>query len=296
MLGAGGASGASGDEDEETDKKEEEDDKRYFQTIAVLGIAMIAMGEELGSDMALRMFDHLIQYGNIRVKRAVPLALGLLCVSNPRMEVSDVLSKLSHDHDSIVSQSAILSLGLISAGTNNARVADMLRGLTSYYSKDANHLYLVRIAQGLTHMGKGLLTIQPYHSDRLLLSKVALAGVLCVVFAAIDLKNSLLSSRHWLLYSLITAIKPRMLVTLDEKMKSLKTSVRVGQALDVVAQAGRPKSITGFQTHDTPVLLGYKDRAELATDEFISCASVLEGFAILRKNPEAEKGQQKKND
>ncbi|ETO05494.1 hypothetical protein RFI_31903 [Reticulomyxa filosa] len=284
MLGASGAQGAGAEEEGEDEKKEEEDDKRYFQTIAVLGIAMIAMGEELGSDMALRMFDHLIQYGNIRVKRAVPLALGLLCVSNPRMEVSDVLSKLSHDHNSVVSQSAILSLGLISAGTNNARVADMLRGLTSYYSKDANHLYL------------DYWTIQPYHSDRLLLSKVALAGVLCVVFAAIDLKNSLLSSRHWLLYSLITSIKPRMLATLDEKLKSLKTNVRVGQALDVVAQAGRPKSITGFQTHDTPVLLGYKDRAELASDEYISFASVLEGFAILRKNPDAEKGQQKKTD
>ena len=28
---------------------------------------------------------------------------------------------------------------------------------------------------------------------------------------------------------------------------------RVGQAVDVVAQAGRPKTITGFQTHNTPV-------------------------------------------
>jgi hypothetical protein len=29
----------------------------------------------------------------------------------------------------------------------------------------------VRIAQGLVHMGKGLLTLNPYHSDRFLLSK-----------------------------------------------------------------------------------------------------------------------------
>lgn len=28
----------------------------------------------------------------------------------------------------------------------------------------------VRIAQGLAHMGKGLLTLNPYHSDRILLS------------------------------------------------------------------------------------------------------------------------------
>ena len=41
------------------------------------------------------------------------------------------------------------------------------------------------------------------------------------------------------------------------------------QAVDVVGQAGKPKSITGFQTHKTPVLLAYGERAELATEECI---------------------------
>ncbi len=41
------------------------------------------------------------------------------------------------------------------------------------------------------------------------------------------------------------------------------------QAVDVVGQAGKPKAITGFQTHTTPVLLAYGERAELATDECI---------------------------
>ena len=43
--------------------------------------------------------------------------------------------------------------------------------------------------------------------------------------------------------------------------------VRVGQAVDTVGMAGKPKRITGFQTHTTPVLLAAGDRAELATDE-----------------------------
>jgi hypothetical protein len=34
-------------------------------------------------------------------------------------------------------------------------------------------------------------------------------------------------------------------------------TVRVGQAVDVVGQAGRPKAITGFATHTTPVLVAY---------------------------------------
>ena len=42
----------------------------------------------------------------------------------------------------------------------------MLRQLAQYHAKDSNALFMVRLAQGLTHMGKGTLTLQPYHSDR----------------------------------------------------------------------------------------------------------------------------------
>jgi 26S proteasome regulatory subunit N1 len=89
-----------------------------------------------------------------------------------------------------------------------------------------------------------------------------------------------------MLYYLVTAMYPRFLMTLDDSQKLLQTSVRVGQAVDVVGQAGRPKTITGFQTHTTPVLLGYTERAELATEEFIPLSSVLEGVVILKKNPD----------
>lgn len=76
-----------------------------------------------------------------------------------------------------------------------------------------------------------------------------------------------------------------------------------------MGQAGKPKSITGFQTHTTPVLLAFGERAELATTECIlshfqyaivvySCfldtstdiplSPFVEGFIVLRKNPDYE--------
>lgn len=42
-----------------------------------------------------------------------------------------------------MSQAAVISLGLIGAGTNNARIAGMLRNLSSYYYKDASLLFCV---------------------------------------------------------------------------------------------------------------------------------------------------------
>ena len=159
------------------------------QGVAVLGIAQVAMGEELGKQMALRTFDHLLQYGEPPVRRAVPLALGLLYVGHPMVTVMDTLSKLSHDQDSDVAMAAIFSLGLIGAGTNNSRAAKLLRNLATYYAKEAAHLSIVRIAQGLLHMGKGTLSLVPYHSHGIM-HRVAMAGLLTVMYTALDLKNS----------------------------------------------------------------------------------------------------------
>ena len=49
------------------------------------------MGEDIGADMCLRTFDHLLQYGEPVVRRAVPLSLGLHSISNPRLEIMDTL-------------------------------------------------------------------------------------------------------------------------------------------------------------------------------------------------------------
>lgn len=92
-----------------------------------------------------------------------------------------------------------------------------------------------------------------------------------------------------MLYFLVTAMYPRFLITLDEELKNIPVTVRVGQAVDVVGQAGKPRTISGFQTHQTPVRVATTERAELGTEEYLPFASVLEGFVILQKNPGYEK-------
>uniref|UniRef100_A0A8C8CD71 26S proteasome non-ATPase regulatory subunit 2 n=1 Tax=Oncorhynchus tshawytscha TaxID=74940 RepID=A0A8C8CD71_ONCTS len=268
------------------DKKESAADMGSHQGVAVLGIALIAMGEEIGSEMALRAFGHLVRHvGEPTLRRAVPLALALISVSNPRLNILDTLSKFSHDADPEVSHNSIFAMGMVGSGTNNARLAAMLRQLAQYHAKDPNNLFMVRLAQGLTHLGKGTLTLCPYHSDRQLMSQVAVAGLLTVLVSFLDVKNIILGKSHYVLYGLVAAMQPRMLVTFDEELRPLPVSVRVGQAVDVVGQAGKPKAITGFQTHTTPVLLAHGERAELATEEYLPVTPILEGFVILRKNP-----------
>jgi len=247
------------------------------------------MGEDIGTEMAFRTFGHLLRYCEPAIRRAVPLALGLLSVSNPRLTVLDTLSKFSHDTDQEVALNSIFAMGIVGAGTNNARVAAMLRQLSQYHAKDSNNLFMVRIAQGLVHLGKGTLGLTPFHSDRQLLCPVAVAGLLSTLFSFLDVRGLILGRSHYMLYCLATAMNPRMLATFDENLKPLPVSVRVGQALDTVGVAGKPKTITGFQTYTTPVLIGHGERAELATDEYLSHTPILEGFVILKKNPDADK-------
>ena len=153
------------------------------QALAVLGIALIAMGEDIGAEMSLRTFNHLVtscliifnvftplpppssptsspssyphqlHYGEPVIRRAVPLALALLSTSHPQLPILDTLSKFSHDSDSTVARNAIFSMGLVGSGTNNARLAGMLRNLAQFYHKDPLDLFVVRLAQ--VRVGRG---------------------------------------------------------------------------------------------------------------------------------------------
>ena len=96
----------------------------FFNTsvnLCVAGIALIAMGEDIGADMCFRQFGNLLRYCEPVIRRAVPLALALSSVSNPKLNILDTLSKFSHDSDPEVAHNAIFAMGLVGAGTNNAR-------------------------------------------------------------------------------------------------------------------------------------------------------------------------------
>jgi 26S proteasome regulatory subunit N1 len=259
------------------------------QSIAVLGVALVAMSEPIGRDMVVRSFDHLLQYGDVNIRRAVPLALGILSISNPDLGIMATLSKFSHDHDAETAMGAIFGLGLIGAGTNNARIGQTLRNLASYYHKEANQLFIVRIAQGILHSGKGTMTLNPYHAGGFLLRPAALAGLITTIHSCFDFKGLILEKHHYMLYNLALAMHPRLLLTLNEELEHQPALVRVGQAVDVVGKAGNPKSITGFQTNTSPVLLGFGDQAEIATDEYVPITPILEGPVILLVNKESKK-------
>ncbi|KAF7383393.1 hypothetical protein HZH66_012743 [Vespula vulgaris] len=244
------------------------------QAIASLGVGVVGLGE--GKENS-RIFGQVGRYGPTQARRAVPLAMALSSLSNPEPALLDVLNKYSHDNDVDVAHNAILALGLVGAGSNNARLATMLRQLAAYHAKNPSHLFLVRISQGLVHLGKGTLSLSPMHYSSRILDRTALAGLMVVLVACLDCRNLILDKSHYLMYCLATAMEPRWLVTLDKDLKTLPVSVRVGQAVDIVGKAGNPKSIAAGNVHTTPTLLTHNERAELLLDEYEPLSSMLEG-------------------
>ncbi|KAJ9107463.1 hypothetical protein QFC21_000916 [Naganishia friedmannii] len=267
---------------EEKEKEKVEQDMTY-QAFAVIGIALIAMGEEVGAAMCLRQFNHLMAYGDPAVRKAVPLALGLISASNPQLTILETLSRYSHDNDLDVAVNAILAMGMIGAGTNNARLAQMLRQLAGYYNKEPNCLFMVRVAQGLLHMGKGTIGINPFFADRNVLSPSAVAGLLSLLVSFTDAKSFVLDKTHWMLYWIVTAMYPQFLITLNEQLEEQPVTVRVGQAVNTVGLAGQRMGISGFQTHQTPVRVAVGERAEFGTNEWFPYGQ-LEGIVIVKKN------------
>ncbi|KAK8714824.1 hypothetical protein V6N13_042171 [Hibiscus sabdariffa] len=233
---------------------------------AVLGIAMVATAEELGLEMSIRSLEHLLQYGKPNIRRAVPLALGLLCTSNPKVKVINILSELSHDTDSEVAMAAVISLGLIGAGTNNACIVGMLRNFlhdTCAFAIETKSLDCF--------------------------CRTAFAGLITLLHACLDMKTIILGKYHFVLYFLVLAMRPKMLMTVDENLEPLSVPVRVGQAVGVESMAGQPTTIINSRTMMTPALLGAGQRAELATGKYVPLSPTLEGHVILIEKSRAQR-------
>jgi 26S proteasome regulatory subunit N1 len=89
--------------------------------------------------MSMRTFDHLLHYGELPVKRVVPLALALLYVSNPDYSVIDQLSRLSHDQVAAAALSITLLLLVSPLSSRSRQCIRMINDLSpshflSFYS------------------------------------------------------------------------------------------------------------------------------------------------------------------
>ena len=78
-------------------------------------------------------------------------------------------------------------------------------------------------------------------------------------------------------------MKPKLVMTVDEKLKPKPVTLMIGQAVDIVGQTGNPRTISGFQTHTSPAVINTGERCEISDEEFIPYSDVLEGIVTVKE-------------
>ncbi len=89
-------------------------------------------------------------------------------------------------------------------------MAGLLRQLSEFYSKEAGHIFCIRLAKGLLRMGKGLIGLSPFYSDNMLLCGPTLGALLTLIHSGIDLKYSVLDKDSRSVSSFHTQNRPTL--------------------------------------------------------------------------------------
>ncbi|CAB5193779.1 unnamed protein product [Rhizophagus irregularis] len=245
----------------------------HIQAGALLAIGLINTGVRNENDPAFALLSEHIEKTKAMMRISAIVGLGMAYSGSHREDVQELLSPFISDTtlNMEIASLAALSLGLVFVGSCHGDITSTI--LQTMMERDESQL---KETWG-RFMGLGLALLYLGKQDAAEATLETLKAIEHPIGKQVRILVEICS---------YAAMYPRFLITLDEDLNSLPVTVRVGQAVDVVGQAGRPKTITGFQTHSTPVLLAHSERAELATEEYISLSHVLEGFVLLRKNPD----------
>ncbi|KAJ7330461.1 hypothetical protein DFH08DRAFT_966999 [Mycena albidolilacea] len=230
-----------------------------FQAFSVLTVTLIIMAEDEGvrAEMSLRQFHCLMHYGEPIIRKFVTLSISLISVlSSTRCQNTAAQTTTS------LLRSTLFLPWLCRCVNQQCVSGKDVTAACGHYYKEPGYLFMVRIAQGLVHMGKGMIVLDPFFADRSIMSLPVVAGLLVMLMALTDVKHFVLDEYRWMMYFLVTAMYPRFLITVDEQLNSMPVTVCIRQALDTVAP-------------------GATERVELVPKEFIPFGHVLlEGFYL----------------
>jgi 26S proteasome regulatory subunit N1 len=169
-----------------------------------------------------------------------------------------------------------------------------MRKMAGAYAEEESIMPFIRIAQGLLNMGKGALTLNPMYSNNLLLSKTAFAGIIITLLSFTNGEGLIRGKYQYLLYSLCLAIRPRMVMTLNENLEVQPINFAVGQAVDTIGLPGNPKTISGYTVNTTPLLLNSGERCEASNEDYTLFSEILEDIVIVKEKPLEERQKTEK--
>lgn len=236
-------------------------------SVLVLGLGLIAGDDQICKALLPRFAERILCFGNIYAQRAVPLMLALTSLSDPKPELVDNLAKLALNTDKTLSFNAIIALGLIGAGTQNFKIAGVLRHCIEskcYSEEQIDHvIFGAHVAFGLLNAGKGLLALTLKNAN------IAQMAALCAVlfFQAPSEEVVVRAKCQPLFYLLGCALGQKARVAVDATGLEQKVNVRAGKAVEELS-GPRPFRLAGFALHQTPVVSQMTDAVFVVDEEY----------------------------
>jgi 26S proteasome regulatory subunit N1 len=248
----------------------------FLESLGLLSCSLVAIGDDLTTQMVARIVSSSLLLDSPHLRSVLPLCYSLLYPSNPQPTILDLLERSLNIGETNCVMSTLLSLGIIGAGSLNNRIIRILDQQYSFYYKDHKVLSVLKMAQGLVSMGKGLVTLSPLYYDKSMLAPRNAVGLFSTVFMFLDSSSSPLVTDHsYLFFLLCQSCSPKYVVT------SEKISMRVGIPVNTVGVVGEPRKLSSIQTHTSPIVLNEREKAETDVD---ACTSYIEDVVILRSD------------
>ncbi|KAI5136054.1 uncharacterized protein NESG_00372 [Nematocida ausubeli] len=261
--------------------EQSENEQDYREMFGILGVALISLGDDTLVQMAGHILEGSMLLDSAKVQMAIPMAYSLLYLSTGKTEVIDTLRKSMHSPNAHVMLSAILGLGLVSAGTNNSRVKIALDEMSTFCGKGAAGSAL-KISQGLLRLGKGMHKLSLFNDAAI--SGRSVGCLLGFMMGALDGGVGILDRYYFVLMLIGASITPKYLIALNEGGSPTECNIRVGNKIDTAGVSGRPKTLAGVQVHASPVILQTAEGAEVLGD---SVSYHTDGDVVIVSAPSA---------
>ncbi|KAI4293036.1 26S proteasome regulatory subunit N1 [Pancytospora philotis] len=240
-----------------------------LESLGLIASCIVCMGDSMSSHLLERISTSSLLLDSPHLKNIVPICLGILNPSNPKVDVVDILERSVNSGEASIN--SLIGLGLVGAGSCSSRVLKILdSNFCNVYNDSKASLALI-VAQGLVNLGKGLFTLSPLCYDNQLILHKSAASLISTVF--VFLESGMLKEHPYLMYLITGAISPKY-------VSGYEGIVRVGTPAETVGLVGKPNRISASIVHNLPIVLNSCERAE-AEDPI--CTAYVEDV-LVKKN------------
>ncbi|OQS54853.1 RPN1 [Ecytonucleospora hepatopenaei] len=240
------------------------------ESLGLVSAALVAIGDPLATQMVENQLMSALHLNNVHIKKTVPLCLSLLYASSNKQSVVEYLERSIHSPETEVS--AIVALGIVGAGTKNAKILQILSGAFGSMYKENVSSNALLYAQGLVNLGKGTLTISPLaYGDKIILDK-SILGLLTTILMLFTDDYACFADYSHLMYGIVSAIRPKYVT-------GVQGEIKVGRSVERVGLSGNPSKLAGKVIHQAPVILNYGEEAE--TEECV-LTDFIEDVLVLK--------------